>query len=145
MPTETATESTTTTTERRDSNGMDNDRLRIIMQTVGTYGVPAVLVVLFYAQVYKPDQDNRRELEKMNSQTLIQVGNTMQMLVDQDRRREASTSEMLRIQADQTRTMQEQTRILQEIMVDQKRGAWNDKRPSPPRSPGDHAVIPPNQ
>jgi hypothetical protein len=44
----------------------------------------------------------------------------MQMLVEQDRRRESSTSEVLRIQ-------QEQTRILQQIMIDQKRGAWNDE------------------
>ena len=114
----------TTTIEHHESDGMTNDRLKLILNTVGTYGIPAVLIVMFYIQVYKPDQDARRDLEKTNSQTLIQLGNSMQMLVEQDRRRENSTIEVLRIQ-------QEQTRILQQIMIDQKRGAWNDeKRPT---------------
>ena len=115
----------TTTIEHNDSEGMSNDRLRLILNTIGTYGIPAVLIVMFYVQVYKPDQDARRDLEKTNSQTLITLGQSMQMLVEQDRRRDNSTADVLRIQ-------QEQTRILQQIMIDQKRGAWNDdKKPSP--------------
>jgi hypothetical protein len=105
------------------------------LPAVGTYGIPAVLMMLWYFQVYKPDQETRRELDRANATTLSEMGKTMQMLVDQDRRREQATSEMLRIQSDQTRTMQEQTRILQQIMLDQRNGAWNE-----PKKPANHAV-----
>jgi hypothetical protein len=132
-----------TTTQINDAMNDAANRAPWWLPAIGTYGLPAVIMMLVYFQVYVPDQDQRRELERANSQTLTQMGQTMHMLVDQTRRTESASAdtaraqtEMLRIQSDQTRTMQEQTRILQEIMIDQKRGAWNDKP-----KPGNHAVI----
>jgi hypothetical protein len=54
---------------------------------VGTFGIPAVLMMLWYFQVYKPDQDLRRDLDRENSRTMAKMGESMQMLVEQDRRR----------------------------------------------------------
>jgi hypothetical protein len=124
-----------TTSEINEAMNEASDRAPWWLPAIGTYGVPAVLMMLYYFQVYKPDQDTRRELDRTNATTLTQMGTTMQMLVDQDRRREMATSEMLRIQSDQTRTMQEQTRILQQIMLDQRNGAWLE-----PKKPSNHAI-----
>jgi hypothetical protein len=120
-----------TASEINESMNEASNRQPWWVATIATYGVPAVLMMLYYFQVYKPDQDSRRELDRTNSNTLVELSKTTQMLVDQDRRREQSTAEMLRIQSDQTRTMQEQTRILQQIMLDQRNGAWNEpKKPA---------------
>jgi hypothetical protein len=138
MPQSEATKAAISTLE--ESNASDN-RLRLLLQTIGTFGVPAVLIMLYYFQVLLPEQQARRERERVADETtqrmgdtLHEVGRTMIMLVEQDRRRESATSEMLRIQSDQTRTMQEQTKILQQIMLDQRNGAWNQPKP------GNHAV-----
>ncbi len=98
------------------------------LPAVGTYGIPAVLMMLWYFQVYKPDQDTRRELDRENSKVMHQMSESMTMLVDQDRRREVNMSEIFK-------AMQDQTRILQQIMLDQRNGAWLD-----PKKPGNHAV-----
>lgn len=97
------------------------------LPAVGTYGIPAVLMMLWYFQVYKPDQDTRRELDRQNSETMQQMGENMGMLVDQERRREVGMAELFK-------NMQEQTQILRQIMLDQRAGAWN--MPKPPK----HAV-----
>ncbi len=96
------------------------------MQAIGTYGVTAVLLMFFYFQSYLPDQDARRENDRINTVTLQEIGRSMVMLVDQDRRRDDGNREFLRLQQEQIRMQQEQTRILQQIMIDQKRGAWRD-------------------
>ncbi len=98
------------------------------LPAIGTYGIPAVMVVLWYFQVFKPDQDARRELDHENAATMKQMGNSMQLLVEQDRRRELGMSDLLK-------GMQEQTRVLQQIMIDQRNGAWNEpnKTARPPK------------
>jgi hypothetical protein len=100
---------------------------------ISTIGLPAVGMVMWYAQVYKPDQDARRDLDRKNSETLVIIGQSMQMLVEQDRRREINIQEMNMRDARRDASMsemlknsQEQTKILQQIMLDQKRGAWRD-------------------
>jgi hypothetical protein len=94
------------------------------LAAVGTYGIPALLIMLWYFQVFKPDQDLRRELDRENATTLKKMGESMQMLVDQDRRRELISGDLLK-------GLQEQTRILQQIMIDQRAGAWNEpKKPT---------------
>ena len=98
------------------------------LPAIGTYGIPAVMVVLWYFQVFKPDQDARRELDRENAATMTKMGQSMQMLVEQDRRRELGMGDMLK-------SMQEQTRVLQQIMIDQRNGAWNSTKPQPPTRP----------
>lgn len=95
---------------------------------IGTYGIPAVLMMLWYFQVYKPDQDSRRELDRENSSVMHKMSESMTMLVDQERRRENNMAELFK-------NMQDQTRILQQIMLDQRNGAWNE-----PKKPANHAV-----
>lgn len=92
------------------------------LAAVGTYGIPALLIMLWYFQVFKPDQDLRRELDRENAATMKKMGESMQMLVDQDRRRELGMGDLLK-------SMQEQTRVLQQIMIDQRNGAWNNTKP----------------
>jgi hypothetical protein len=113
---------------------------------VSTIGFPAVAVMLWYVQVFKPDQDSRRELEHKNSETLVIIGQSMQMLVEQDRRREINIQDMMQRDARRDASMsemlknsQEQTRILQQIMIDQRAGAWNE-----PKKNGNHAGTRPD-
>jgi hypothetical protein len=100
------------------------------MQMIGTFGVPAVLLVWYAVYIFKPAEEQRLKMEFKNSETMAVVSQTMSMLVEQDRRREEQSKEMLRI-------LQEQSTTLKQIMVDQKRGAWND----PPKPPNSAAAV----
>lgn len=94
------------------------------------FGVATVLVLLYYLQVFKPDQDARRESERATATAVVQTAVTQNMIVEQLRRSESSDIVRDASLQELTRSSQEQTRILQQIMVDQRRGAWKEAVPN---------------
>lgn len=90
------------------------------------FGIAVVLVLLYYLQIIKPDADARREAERATANAVIETTVTQRMIVDQLRRGEEADIRRDLMMRDLTTSSQKQTEILQQIMVDQKRGAWKE-------------------
>lgn len=114
---------------------VSDDRYGKFINWVAVVGIGTVFLVVYMIGVYLPQERYRLERDRLSDQTnakmgetLQGVGNTMTLLVEQDRHHETASIEV-------QRSMQEQTKILQQIMTDQRNGVWRDEPKKPAINP----------